>query len=155
MRETFGEMTAGSLPQEQPETALPNPRMPAVDEGEAECADAHADTPPTDDRDAGEPEAERVIRARFNGEDREVPWDQAKAYVEMGMKWESFRENHEKLKRLALSRGVSVSRLIESMTEPKGFLMAPEENEAGRRNCWTGWRGILRCCRRWFRKYMV
>lgn len=30
-----------------------------------------------------------------------------------------------------MSRGVSVSRLIESMTEPKGFLMAPEENEAG------------------------
>ncbi len=27
------------------------------------------------------------------------------AYVEMGMKWESFRENHEKLKRLALARG--------------------------------------------------
>lgn len=131
MKEILGEMTADSLPQEQPETALPDPGMPAVDGGEAGCADAHADTLPTDGREAGEPEAERVIRARFNGEDREVSWDQAKAYVEMGMKWESFRENHEKLKRLALARGVSVSRLIESMAEPKENLMAPGESEAG------------------------
>lgn len=98
MKKDWENIPADSLPQELPKTILSTDGMPTA-EKDADV-NAHADAPSSEVREEQRSPEKQGIRVRFNGKDREIPWDKAKDYVEMGLKWESFRASHDTLKEL-------------------------------------------------------
>lgn len=63
----------------------------------------------------GEKAALRVIDP--DGEEREIPAEEAAPYVEKGLMWDSFGESYAKLQRLAASCDKDVSGLIDALVE--------------------------------------
>lgn len=89
--------------------------MPTAEKEKDADVNAHADAPSSEVREEQRSPEKQGIRVRFNGKDREIPWDKAKDYVEMGLKWESFRASHDTLKELAARAGVNVARFVETL----------------------------------------
>ncbi|MDD2362800.1 MAG: hypothetical protein PHH84_07610 [Oscillospiraceae bacterium] len=70
-----------------------------------------------DGKESPPDEADTTVCVKFNKQERTYTVEQAVPLVEMGLKWESFRPQHEKLRYMALSQGKSVSELIELVQE--------------------------------------
>lgn len=56
-----------------------------------------------------------VVRVKFNKRERTYTTEEAAPLVEMGLKWDSFRPQHEKLRYIAVSQGKSVGELIDQL----------------------------------------
>ncbi|MCI9414697.1 MAG: hypothetical protein HFJ79_05935 [Clostridiales bacterium] len=80
-----------------------------------------------------EKKEETAIAVRFNGKDRQVSPEDARSYVEMGMKWESFRPAHEKLRLLAAREGTSVARFIDSLMDDRTAEAGADEDRTAAR----------------------
>jgi DNA-binding protein Fis len=82
-----------------------------------DTADTMADGEPTEENQSAmhEPGNESVIRVKFNKQERSYTAEQAAPLVEMGLKWDSFKETHEKLKFLAANSGKSVGEMVDSL----------------------------------------
>lgn len=66
--------------------------------------------------DVEEPEQpKQTVRVKFNKQEREYSIEDAAPLVEKGLKWDSFKENHEKLKFLAAASDKTVGELIEAL----------------------------------------
>jgi len=59
---------------------------------------------------------DRVITAKFNKRERGFTADEAMPYVEMGLKWESFKPSYERLRYLAQCHGEGVDEFLERIT---------------------------------------
>lgn len=115
MKKDWENIPADSLPQELPKTILSTDGMPTAEKEKDADVNAHADAPSSEVREEQRSPEKQGIRVRYNGKDREIPWDKAKDYVEMGLKWESFRASHDTLKELAARAGVNVARFVETL----------------------------------------
>lgn len=79
--------------------------------------------PPSQDRSSspddkgGGPEQTAVIKVKFNKQERTYSPEQAAPLVEMGLKWDSFRPQYEKLKYLASIQEKTVGELIDQLLE--------------------------------------
>lgn len=100
--------------------------MPQTDE--PRCQE-QGDCPDAESGGAGQAD---VIRVRFNKRERVYSAEQAAPLVEMGLKWESFRPQYEKLKFLASIRQKTVGQLIDGLIEEQdGRLYRRMVEEAG------------------------
>lgn len=69
------------------------------------------------DEGSGLPEQNTMIRVKYNKQERTYSAEQAAPLVEMGLKWDSFRPQYEKLKYLASSQQKTVADLIDQIME--------------------------------------
>lgn len=90
----------------------------AVSAAQADEASETTEEPATDAESR-----ETRIRVKFNKRERSYTPEEAAPLVEMGLKWDSFRENHEKLKYLALSHGKTVGELIDTLMDGNDKLL--------------------------------
>ena len=58
-----------------------------------------------------------VVRVKFNKQVREYSIEEATPYVEMGLKYESFKPTYEKLKFIATTSGLSIPDLVDKLLE--------------------------------------
>lgn len=86
------------------ETATPTEEQPAEGADDEQGAEDEPAEPP-------------VVRVKFNKQERTYSTEEAAPLVEMGLKWESFKESHEKLKFLATTTGKTVGELIDNLVE--------------------------------------
>ena len=87
--------------------------MPETDE--PRCQE-QGDCPDAESGGAGQAD---VIRVKFNKRERVYSAEQAAPLVEMGLKWESFRPQYEKLKFLASIQQKTVGQLIDGLIEER------------------------------------
>lgn len=91
---------------------------------EAESAGAADSEAAAEEKAAEEPaEPQPLVRVKFNKQERAYTPEEAAPLVEMGLKWDSFKENHEKLKFLALTHGKSVGELIDLLVNSNDKLL--------------------------------
>ena len=104
-------------PNEEPTEAEPDAEEAKPAEGEAEVGGAEAQPAEGEEAQAEEPPAPPVVRVKFNKKEMEYTTEQAAPLVEMGLKYESFKPDYERLKDLAAGYGLSVSDLIANLSK--------------------------------------
>ncbi len=80
------------------------------------CVQQEPDTPQNTTENGGE-NSQAQIHVKFNKQQRSYTLEQATPLVEMGLKWDSFKPHHQKLRYLASAEGKSVAALIQQMME--------------------------------------
>lgn len=108
-------------PEVEAETEEETTEPEVTEESTEEVTEVQETVEETVDTSADDGEAEEalppVVRVKFNKQERAYSLDEATPLVEKGLKWDSFKETHEKLKDLAAGYGVPVSALIDNLTK--------------------------------------
>ncbi|MDD3832672.1 MAG: hypothetical protein PHR18_02070 [Oscillospiraceae bacterium] len=106
-------------PEAEDATAIPSQPLGEEDSTVRPSCPAPEISGEKDDGQQNPPEEgeEARVCVKFNKQEHTYTLEQAVPLVEMGLKWESFRPQHEKLRYMALSRGKSVSQLIDLVQE--------------------------------------
>ncbi len=105
--------------EEVAEEATPSTETEADGEAQADSTGADGEASVQANPEA-EPESgpePPVVRVKFNKQVREYSIEEATPYVEMGLKYESFKPTYEKLKFIATTSGLSIPDLVDKLLE--------------------------------------
>lgn len=105
--------------EEVAEEATPSTETEADGEAQADStgADGEASVQANPEADPESEPEPPVVRAKFNKQVREYSIEEATPYVEMGLKYESFKPTYEKLKFIATTSGLSIPDLVDKLLE--------------------------------------
>lgn len=127
--ETSAEETAAAAASGEAEAAKPSEseaQQPEPADAAKETSPEPADSEADAEEEAAEKPAESekpLVKVKFNKQERAYTAEEAAPLVEMGLKWDSFKEKHEKLKFLAQSHGKSVGELIDLLVNSNDKLL--------------------------------
>lgn len=105
--------------EEVAEEATPSTETEADGEAQADStgADGEASVQANPEADPESEPEPPVVRVKFNKQVREYSIEEATPYVEMGLKYESFKPTYEKLKFIATTSGLSIPDLVDKLLE--------------------------------------
>lgn len=105
--------------EEVAEEATPSTETEADGEAQADStgADGEASVQANPEADPESEPEPPVVRVKFNRQVREYSIEEATPYVEMGLKYESFKPTYEKLKFIATTSGLSIPDLVDKLLE--------------------------------------